>query len=236
MSSEAAETGDVVVVTGAGRGIGRALAIRLAANGRHVVAVARTAAEVEAVAANDPRIRAVVADVATEEGIAAAAAAADSLGRLSAWINNAAILEPVAFADLEPAIWDRVLACDLRAVYLGCRAAFSRMAAGDGGVIVNIGSLSGMANVEKFPGLSAYNVAKAGVIALTEGVALEGREHGVRCVCLSPGAVDTDMLRRAAPHLRPGVTPEDVAEIVAFLLEPAAAPLSGSNIPIFSNR
>jgi len=81
-----------------------------------------------------------------------------------------------------------------------------------------------------------YNVAKAGVIALTEAVALEGKPHRIRCVCLSPGAVDTDMLRRAAPHLRPGVTPADVAAIIAFLVTPAAAPLSGSNIPIFSNE
>jgi NAD(P)-dependent dehydrogenase (short-subunit alcohol dehydrogenase family) len=72
-------------------------------------------------------------------------------------------------------------------------------------------------------------------VALSEAVALEGRAHGVRCICLSPGAVDTEMLRRAAPHLRPGVTPDDVAEIVAFLLSAAAAPLTGVNIPIFSN-
>jgi len=84
--------------------------------------------------------------------------------------------------------------------------------------------------------LTAYNVAKAGVIALTEAVALEGREHNIRCICLSPGAVDTAMLRAAAPQLRAGMTPDQLAEIIAFLLTPAAAPLSGANIPIFSNR
>ena len=96
-------------------------------------------------------------------------------------------------------------------------------------------SLSGVANVEKFPGLASYNVSKAGVIALTEAAALEGRAAGVRCVCLSPGAVDTEMLRRAAPHLRAGMTPADVAAIVGFLVSDAAAPLSGTNIPLFSN-
>jgi NAD(P)-dependent dehydrogenase (short-subunit alcohol dehydrogenase family) len=105
-----------------------------------------------------------------------------------------------------------------------------------GGAIVNIASLSGVAGVEKFPGLASYNVSKAGVIALTEAVALEGREHGVRCVCISPGAVDTQLLRRAAPHLRAGMTPDDVAAIVEFLVSDAGAPLSGTNIPIHSNR
>ncbi len=97
-------------------------------------------------------------------------------------------------------------------------------------------SLSGVAGVEKFPGNASYNVSKAGLIGLTEAVALEGRPLGVRCVALSPGAVDTAMLRRAAPHLRAGMTPDDVAAIVEFLISDAAAPLSGTNIPIYSNR
>jgi NAD(P)-dependent dehydrogenase (short-subunit alcohol dehydrogenase family) len=109
------------------------------------------------------------------------------------------------------------------------------MRAVGGGAIVNIASLSGVANVEKFPGLAAYNVAKAGVIALSEAVALEGRPGGVRCVCVSPGAVDTEMLRAANPQLRPGMSADDMAALIAFLVSDAGRPLSGSNIPIFSN-
>ena len=71
--------------------------------------------------------------------------------------------------------------------------------------------------------------------ALTEAIALEGRPLGVRCLTLAPGAVDTAMLNRAAPHLRAGVSPEEVAEIAAFLLSDAAAPLSGTTIPMFTN-
>jgi 3-oxoacyl-[acyl-carrier protein] reductase len=78
-------------------------------------------------------------------------------------------------------------------------------------------------------------VAKAGVIGLTEAVALEGKAVSVRCVSLSPGAVDTEMLRKANPALQPGMTPDDAAAIIAFLVSPAAAPLSGTNLPIFSN-
>ena len=226
---------DVAVVTGAGSGIGRATALRLARDGLRVLAVGRTEATLEQTAALHPDVLATLGDISSTEDVDRVAGRADHEGRLRVWVNNAAVVEPTPFAELDAERWDAVLDVNLRGTYLCCRAAFTRMSAAGGGVIVNIGSLSGVANVEKFPGLAAYNVSKAGVLALTEAVALEGRAHGVRCVGLSPGAVDTEMLRRAAPHLKPGVTPDDVAAIIAFLAGDAAAPLTGVNIPIFSN-
>jgi NAD(P)-dependent dehydrogenase (short-subunit alcohol dehydrogenase family) len=225
----------VAVVTGASRGIGAATARRLARDGYAVVAAARSRTDLERLAAEGAAITAVVADMSSGDDIDRVAAAADELGDLTVWVNNAATLERTPFAELTLQGWRETMAVDLDAVFLGCRAAFGRMARAGGGVIVNIGSLSGVANIEKFPGLTAYNVAKAGVIALTEAVALEGKPAGVRCIALSPGAVDTEMLRRANPALRPGVTPDDVAAIIAFLVSAAAAPLTGVNLPIFSN-
>jgi 3-oxoacyl-[acyl-carrier protein] reductase len=84
-------------------------------------------------------------------------------------------------------------------------------------------------------GLTAYNVSKYGVIGLTEAIAVEGRRHGISAICVSPGAVDTQMLRRANPELRPGLTPGDVAELILALLDSPLAPASGANIPLFSN-
>jgi NAD(P)-dependent dehydrogenase (short-subunit alcohol dehydrogenase family) len=225
----------VTVVTGAGRGIGRALAVRLATPARPVVAVARTAADVEALAAETPGVVAVTADVATPAGVEAVAAAADAAGELVAWVNNAAVVDPRPLLQMRVEDFDEVLKVNLRGAFLGCRAAFERLAARGGGVILNIGSLSGVPHVEKFAGNLAYNVSKAGVHALSEAVALEGRPFGVRCLTLAPGAVDTAMLRRAAPRLRAGVGPEEVAEIAAFLLSDAAAALSGTTIPMFTN-
>jgi NAD(P)-dependent dehydrogenase (short-subunit alcohol dehydrogenase family) len=181
-------------------------------------------------------IRPLALDIATPDAATRIAAAAAEQGTLAVWVNNAATLEPRPFHQITDEEWRRVLAVNLDAVFACCREATLRMRETGGGVIVNIASLSGVAGVEKFPGLASYNVSKAGVIALTEAVALEGREHGVRCVCLSPGAVDTQLLRRAAPHLRAGMTPDDVASIVEFLVSDAGAPLSGTNIPIHSNR
>jgi NAD(P)-dependent dehydrogenase (short-subunit alcohol dehydrogenase family) len=226
---------DSAVVTGAGRGIGSAIARRLARDGYQVVAAARTYAEVAHVADHAEGVNALQGDVASPEDVEHMADVASGLGRLSVWVNNAAVLERTPFAELTPEEWRAVLQVDLDGVFFGCRAAFARFRHTGGGVIVNLASLSGVANVEKFPGLTAYNVAKAGVIALTEAVALEGREHGIRCVCVSPGAVDTALLQKAAPHLRAGMTPDDLAAIVAWLVTPEAAPLSGTNIPIFSN-
>ncbi len=228
---------DVAVVTGAGTGIGRAAARRLARDGMHVVIAGRTESTLRETAAGHPGIEPRRTDISNEDDVQRLAGVASRAGRLRAWINAAAVVEPTPFAELTPATWDAVLDVNLRGTFLCCHAGFTAMAAQTppGGTILNIASLSGVPNVEKFPGLSAYNVSKAGVVALGEAVALEGRPHGVRCISLSPGAVDTEMLRRAAPHLNPGVTPDDVAAIIAFLVSDAAAPLTGVNIPIFSN-
>jgi NAD(P)-dependent dehydrogenase (short-subunit alcohol dehydrogenase family) len=232
---DAPDPASVAVVTGAGRGIGRAIALRLAAAGHRVVAAARTGSELEATAAAAPGVVAVVADVAVETDVDRVAATAAGLGDLGIWVNNAAVADRVGFGDLDAVAWDRVLGVNLRGAFLGCRAAWRLMLATGGGVIVNIASLSGVANVEKFPGLAAYNVSKAGLISLTEAVGLEGRPHRIRCLALSPGAVDTEMLRRAAPHLTAGVTPEQIAALVAWLVGEEAAPLTGVNIPVLSN-
>ncbi|HWF57343.1 MAG TPA: SDR family oxidoreductase [Candidatus Dormibacteraeota bacterium] len=232
---DAPRPASVAVVTGAGRGIGRAVARRLAAT-HLVVATARTPSELAETALDHPAVRVHPADLSRPGAAAEIAQVVDALGVLRIWVNNAATLEKQPLAEISDAEWRRVMAVNLDAAFAGCREALTRMAAGGGGVIVNLASLSGVAGVEKFPGLTSYNVSKAGVIALTEAVALEGREHGVRCVSLSPGAVDTSLLRRAAPHLRAGLTPDDVAAIVDFLVSDAAAPLSGTNIPIYSNR
>jgi NAD(P)-dependent dehydrogenase (short-subunit alcohol dehydrogenase family) len=222
-------------VTGAGRGIGRAIARRLAAT-HTVVAVARTEAELDETADGFPSIHPHRADIGVVGAMAGVASVAAQLGRLAVWVNNAATLEPQPFSEITDEQWRAVMAVNLDAAFAGCREAMRHMAAGGGGVIVNMASLSGVAGVEKFAGNASYNVSKAGLIGLTEAVALEGRALGVRCVALSPGAVDTAMLRRAAPHLKAGMTPDDVAALVEFLVSDAAAPLSGTNIPIYSNR
>jgi NAD(P)-dependent dehydrogenase (short-subunit alcohol dehydrogenase family) len=231
--------GRLALVTGASRGIGAATAEAIAAAGAHVALAARDGDALEAVA---DRIRAaggtataVPTDVSNVGDIERLFAAVAAAGPLAALVCAAGVLTPAPFADTTPELWQRTLEVNLTGAFLCCRSAFAAMRAAGEGRIVNIASLSGVYATEKFPGLAAYNVSKYGVIGLTEAIATEGRELGISAICLSPGAVDTEMLARANPALRPGLTPADVAELIVALLDSPLAAASGANIPLFSN-
>jgi NAD(P)-dependent dehydrogenase (short-subunit alcohol dehydrogenase family) len=232
--------GKVAWVTGAGRGIGRATAIALAAEGARVAICARTAAEIEETAAtiqaSGGEAMAATVDVADETAVIDfVKQIADRFGRLDILVHCAATITVHPFAEFETSDWDNVLAINLRGTFLCARAAFRAMQAGEGGQMILIGSLSGVRGPEKFPGLAAYNVSKAGVLALSEILAVEGRPHHIRVNCVSPGAVDTALLKQAGHGLRAGVTPEQVGTFLAWLCLPAAAILTGANVEIMSN-
>jgi NAD(P)-dependent dehydrogenase (short-subunit alcohol dehydrogenase family) len=231
--------GRLALVTGASRGIGAATAQALAGAGARVVLAARDTEALEAVAAEIREgggdARAVPTDVARPRDVEALFAAIQGSGPLAALVCAAAVLTPAPFEETTLEIWERTLAVNLTGSFLCCRAAFGAMRAGGGGRIVNIASLSGVYATEKFPGLAAYNVSKYGVIGLTEAIAVEGKPLGISAICLSPGAVDTEMLRQANPELRPGLTPVDVAHLIVALLDSPLAAASGANIPLFSN-
>jgi NAD(P)-dependent dehydrogenase (short-subunit alcohol dehydrogenase family) len=231
-------SGKVAIVTGGGRGVGRATAELLAAAGASVTICARSDEELATVAAGSSRITALAGDIADEVfvGQLVGQAVADG-GRLDILVNNAAVLGRAPFLELEPALWDEVLAVNLRGAYLCSRAAFRQMAAQQpaGGSIVNIASLSGVRGPEKFPGLAAYNVSKAGLLALSDILAVEGKPHDIRVNAVSPGAVDTEMLRQAGHGLRALATPADVARTIVFLASDLSRPSTGANIEILSN-
>ena len=231
--------GRVAVVTGGSRGIGAATAEAVAAAGAHVVLAARDAKALDAVA---DRIRvdggeatATPTDVSRAEEIERLFATAQAIGPLAALVCAAGSLTSAPFAETTPEIWQRTLAVNLTGSFLCCRAAFNAMRDAGEGRIVNIASLSGVYATEKFPGLAAYNVSKYGVVGLTEAIAVEGKPHGISAICISPGAVDTQMLRSANPELRPGLTPAEVAQLIVALLDSRVAAASGANIPLFSN-
>jgi len=232
-------TGRVAVITGASRGIGAATAEAIAAAGAQVILAARDRQALDAVAGRIRRgggtATPVPADVSQAADVERLFTAATRAGPLAALVCAAGVLTPAPFADTTPEIWADTLAVNLTGTFLCCRAAFAAMVAAGEGRIVTIASLSGVYATEKFPGLAAYNVSKYGVIGLTEAIAVEGKEHGISAICVSPGAVDTQMLHRANPALRPGLTPGHVAELIVALLDSPLAPASGANIPLFSN-
>jgi NAD(P)-dependent dehydrogenase (short-subunit alcohol dehydrogenase family) len=230
----------VAIITGAGRGVGRATALRFAREGARIVLFSRTPAAVDEVASEITRegyaVLPITGDVSHEGDVQALfQQVMHDYGRVDILVNCAGIVAVRPFVEMDTATWDRVIGVNLRGTFLCCLEAFRVMAAQHAGVIINLSSLSGVRGVEKFPGLSAYNVSKAGVASLTEILAVEGKPYNIRVCAVSPGAVDTEMLRQAAPHLKAGMTADDLAEILLFLADDSGRMLSGTNLEIFSN-
>ncbi len=230
----------MAIITGASRGIGAATAALFAAEGAAIALVARDQARLEAnaaaIARSGGRALALPGDVSDEASVIDCfERVGTAYGPPDVLVNAAGAVARVPFAEMPAAVWDAVLGVNLRGTFLCCREAFRRMMPHGGGVIVNFSSLAGVPKVEKFPGNSAYTTSKFGVAGLSEALAVEGRPHGIRVVAVSPGAVDTEMLRQAAPHLTAGMTAEEMARILLFLVGPDARPLGGTNLEIYSN-
>jgi len=197
------------VVTGGSGGIGRAVATELRGRGWEVVSLSRREG----------------CDVSDEAQVQRAF---ERIDRLDALINCAAQLIKRPILELTAEDWDAQLGAGLRGAFLCSREAF-RLMREEGGSIVMVSSLSGVAGAEKFPGMAAYVAAKSGLAGLTEALAVEGRPHGIRVNAISPGAVDTPMLKIAGVE-GPRLQPAEVARIIVWLASPDSAPLSGSNL------
>lgn len=234
----------IALVTGAGRGIGRATAIRLAEAGCRVALAARTQSEVDSGVAiiNDTCGTAIgaTADVADEASVEALfdRVAATFGGPVEILVNNAGAIHVADLVQAELADLRRVLDTNVVGTWLCSRALFRRLIpTGRRGAIVNLSSLGGLPGTAKFPGMSGYVASKFAIAGLTEQLAVEGKPHGIRVNCVAPGAVDTQMLRQAAPFLKTSTTPADVAELIAFLVDDArAATLHGVVLPVHSNE
>jgi len=224
----------VAVVTGAGSGIGRAIATRLAREGAAVVFADRDPATADAavgaLGAGGGRARAVQADVSSPEDVERLFAASErDLGPCSLLVNNAGIVHQARFETLALADWDRMIAVHLRGTFLCARRAINPMLAAGDGVIVNVASQLGqIGGIE----LCHYSAAKAGIIGLTKALAREVSARGVRVNAVAPGPINTELVRRLSPDWRAAKAaelplrhfgePEDVADTVAFLASPAA--------------
>jgi 3-oxoacyl-[acyl-carrier protein] reductase len=245
--------GLVSVITGAGSGIGRASALAFAAEGACVVAAdlnaesaAQTADEIRAQGGSAESVAVDVTKPSDVEHMVGAAV--ERYGRLNVLFNNAGI--PQSFTPLEEsddALFERIMAVNVRGVFNGCRAAIPRMKAQGGGVILNTASTAG---IRPRPGLAIYNASKAAVIALTKTLAVELAPHRIRVVSICPVATDTPMLPTfLGQDLEQGRErfiatipwgrlnrPEDIANMAVFLASPEAEMVTGTAIEVDGGR
>ncbi|MFJ5546809.1 SDR family NAD(P)-dependent oxidoreductase [Streptomyces sp. NPDC093225] len=210
--------GRVAVVTGAGRGIGQAVARAFATSGFGLVLGDCDAAALEAtVAVSGPRARAVVADVrGSDAADVLARTALEEFGRLDVWVNNAGVIADAPFGEQPVQDSDHTLDVNLRGVVSGCRAAWSVMHAQGGGHIVNIASVCAL---KPLAGLAVYGATKAGVLALSEALRREGRAGGVHVSAVLPYLVDTSAAAGLRARLLRAVQPEQVAAMVVRVVD-----------------
>jgi NAD(P)-dependent dehydrogenase (short-subunit alcohol dehydrogenase family) len=207
--------GRVAIVTGASSGIGRATAELFEERGARVVRFSRSSG----------------GDVSNEAAVARLFA---ETGDCDILINNAGTIEVARLHEMTPEAWDRTFAVNVRGAYLTCRAALPSMIARRTGVIVNVASISGVIGPEKFPGFVAYCASKAALISLTESLAVEVKEHGIRVNCISPGSVDTKMWADVSNNAPASMTPREIAEAIAFLASERSRPMNGQNLNVWS--
>lgn len=231
--------GKVAVITGAGSGMGRAAVEIFAREGARIIAVDISDAVLDTAKNVDGEIFAMQADVSKEADVEAMIGKAQSeFGQLDAVLNVAGIAVPGMLMDVPLEDYERLMAVNLRGVFLGTKHAVRAMSAsGRGGAIINWSSLGG---INASMGTSIYSATKAGVISITKSAAVEAGKQGIRANCLCPGFIYTAMsaggekmpgiLEKAA--LGRGGQPEEVAEVAAFLASDRASYVSGTVIPV----
>lgn len=212
------------LITGAGKGIGKAIAIALAKEGVNVILVARTQAEIDNVAAKARSLRvkalAITADVADINSVnASVEKALAEFGTIDILINNAGIGAFGKFLELEPTEWEHIIQVNLMGTYYVTRAVLPNMIERQMGDIINISSTAGLSGNAV---TSAYSASKFAVLGLTESLMQEVRKHNIRVTALTPSTVATDMAKDL--NLTDGnpdkvMQSEDIAELIIAQLK-----------------
>ena len=234
-TSEAAFHPRVAIVTGAGRGIGRATALALARHGVAVALASRKAADLMAVEAEIEELGGRALAVSTDVSVSAQVErlieeTERKLGEIDLLVNNAGVVDPNPVVETSDESWDHVLDTNLKGAFLCARAVLPLMIERRRGRILNVSSISGRLGT---PRLASYCASKWGLIGLTKAVAEETAPHNVHIMAVCPGSVDTEMLAKGLPGAQPDMSPEAVAALLLYLGTQAPAAMNGSVIDMF---
>lgn len=231
-------SGKVAIVTGAGRGIGRATALELARHGVVVALAARTQSEVESVAGEVEAVGSsalpIVADVAQEDDVANMVdRTLQTYGRIDILVNNAGTALPERpVVDTSLADWERILRVNLTGPFLCARAVLPIMMRQRSGKIVNVASIGGRVG---FAGIAAYGAAKAGLLHFTASLAAEVKRFGIDVNAVCPSGTDTRLLHETgrAKGRTNLIRPEEIAHVIVFLVSPESSALTGTAIEAY---
>jgi len=237
--------GKVALVTGSSRGLGRAMALGLAAHGADIVvnynkskdAAGQVKKNIEAMGRKVIQVK---ADVSKKDEVAAMVATAlDAFGKIDILINNAGIFQRMPVSDMSEDLWDRTIDTNLKGVFLCSQAVLKAMVANKGGRIINMTSGRGVAGQLKG---AHYSASKGGIIAFTKSLALEVAAQGINVNAIAPGATDTDMWRDSktpeeieqklkVPRVPSGIgSPEDLVGTAVYLSTDASKFITGQVI------
>ncbi len=215
-------TGQIALVTGAGRGIGRAISLALGTAGAHVIVAARTRSEIEAVTSEISQAGGEASSWPVDLGNKTEISAlfdfiGEKFGRLDVLVNNAGIGLFGPIIEFATADLDRLYTINVRGTFLCCQQALKLMIPQASGYIINIASVVGF---KGYPSQAGYTISKHGVMGLSKSLAVEVQSHGIRVSVVSPGGVNTEMIEAGRPDLGHTVLlqPEDIAQAVMFLL------------------
>ena len=232
-------TDEVVLITGANRGIGRGIALLFAREGARIAVTGRSKEKCDQVTAEiiaeGGRAHSFVLDVTKDDEVfEAVRQILATWGQIDILVNNAAVMNydiPVWKTSVEN--WDDMMRVNLRGVFLCCHAVIPHMMEREKGIIINIGSI-----VARRAGgdAGAYATTKWGLLGYTTSLARSVRAHGIRVNGVNPGGVDTDMLRAHGREIRPDMTtPEELAQAVLFLAAQAPPDMTGQFIDVFGS-